>query len=423
MDKKGWAGSVLAGVGLMYFLDRERGGRRRALLKDKLSRGLNATADAAGKTGRDLRNRARGVVAQARSLAGSEPVSNDVLEARVRSKIGRVVSHPHSIVVTASGGVVTLAGPVLARDVDDLISCVSKVSGVEDVEDRLEPHDRAGDVPGLQGMGRPSGARFGLGPGDWTPTARLLAGAAGGGLAAIGAKKRGATGTALGIVGVGLVARAVTNFTLERLLGFGPGRRGIDIRKTIRVDAPVDRTFDYWAEISNFPLFLSHVREVRDIGRGRSHWKVIGPAGVPIEWDAVTTAIVPNQLLAWKTTPGQPVRHSGAVRFDEDPRGGTRIDVRMTYRPPAGALGHAVAALFGADPKKALDDDLVRFKSLLETGKTTAHGEEVVAVEVIAEPSSPGGEGSTTVAGEKTRRSPRGGKRSPDPSVPPRAET
>src|SRR4029453_14878962 len=210
MDKKGWAGSVLAGVGLMYFLDRERGGRRRALLKDKLSRGLNATADAAGKTGRDLRNRARGVVAQARSLAGSEPVSNDVLEARVRSKIGRVVSHPHSIVVTASGGVVSLAGPVLAREVDDLISCVSKVSGVNDVENRLEPHDRAGDVPGLQGVGRPSGTRFGSGQEtNWAPTARLIAGAAGGGLAAFGAKKRGVTGTALGILGVGLVARAV----------------------------------------------------------------------------------------------------------------------------------------------------------------------------------------------------------------------
>jgi hypothetical protein len=58
----------------------------------------------------------------------------------------------------------------------------------------------------------------------------------------------------------------------------------------------------------------------------------------------------------------------------------------MTYKPPAGVLGHAVAALFRTDPKQALDDDLVRLKSLIETGKTTAHGEEVVAVEVAEEP-------------------------------------
>lgn len=34
-------------------------------------------------------------------------------------------------------------------------------------------------------------------------------------------------------------------------------------------------------------------------------------------------------------------------------------------------IGHAVAAFFGSDPKTALDDDLVRIKSLLEEGKAT----------------------------------------------------
>jgi hypothetical protein len=109
---------------------------------------------------------------------------------------------------------------------------------------------------------------------------------------------------------------------------------------------------------------------------------VAGPAGIPVEWDAVITALVPNQLLAWKTVPGEAVRHAGVVVFDEDPQGGTRVHLRMTYKPPAGVIGHAVASLLGADPKQALDDDLVRFKSIIETGKTTAHGEEVVAVEL-----------------------------------------
>ena len=432
MDKKGWAGSVIAGLGLMYLLDPERGRRRRALLRNKASRGLDAVADAAGKTGRDVRNRAHGLLAEAGLLGGSRAASNEVLEARVRSKIGRIVSHPGSIEVSASGGTVTLAGPVLAREVDDLLSCVSKVRGVVDVDNQLEVHAQAGDVSALQGAGRAAAPRFEFAQENWSPAARLLAGAAGGGIAAIGAKKRGVTGTALGIVGAGLIARAVTNLTLARLLGFGSGRRGIDVRKTIRVDAPVDRTFDYWAEISNFPLFLSHVEEVRDSGRGLSHWRVRGPAGIPIEWDAVTTAFVPGQLLAWKTVAGQALRHSGVVRFDEDAQGGTRIDVRMTYKPPAGALGHAVASVFGADPKKALDDDLMRFKSLIETGKTTAHGEEIVAVEVVegtvtvtdesaAVVSADEGE-ATEPARKGTRRGARRGA-SPDKTVPPLAET
>jgi uncharacterized membrane protein len=386
MDKKGWTGSILAGIGLMYLFDPQRGGRRRALLRDKLARGLDALKDAAGTTGRDLRNRSRGVLAEARSLVTRRPVSDVVLAERVRSQLGRIVTHPSSIEVSVRNGIVSLSGPVLSREVDELVSRVSSVRGVQNVENHLDVHEQAGDAPELQGGGRRPEHRFEFAQENWSPTARLLAGAAGGGLTAYGARRRDGAGVAFGVVGVGLVARAVTNLKLERLLGLGPGRRGIDVRKTIRVDAPVGRVFDYWANVANFPLFLSHVKEVRDSGPGYSHWKVVGPAGIPVEWDAVWTAVIPNQLLAWKSIRGQAVRHSGIVRFDEDPRGGTRIDVRMTYKPPAGVLGHAVAALFGTDPKQALDDDLMRFKSLIETGKTTAHGEEVVAVEVAEEP-------------------------------------
>ena len=56
----------------------------------------------------------------------------------------------------------------------------------------------------------------------------------------------------------------------------------------------------------------------------------------------------------------------------------------MSYCPPAGILGHTVARLFGADPKSEIDDDMVRLKSLLEVGKTRAHGETVWRDEVGA---------------------------------------
>ena len=36
---------------------------------------------------------------------------------------------------------------------------------------------------------------------------------------------------------------------------------------------------------------------------------------------------------------------------------------------------HIFAKLLGGDPKSQLDDDLARMKSLLELGKTRAHGE------------------------------------------------
>jgi uncharacterized membrane protein len=42
----------------------------------------------------------------------------------------------------------------------------------------------------------------------------------------------------------------------------------------------------------------------------------------------------------------------------------------MSYMPPAGAAGHAVAQLMGVDPRQAMHEDLMRLKGLLEEGRT-----------------------------------------------------
>jgi len=142
----------------------------------------------------------------------------------------------------------------------------------------------------------------------------------------------------------------------------------VDIQKTIDIAAPVETVFDFWRRYENFPRFMSNVREVRDLGGGRSHWTVAGPAGVPVEWEAEITQIVPNKLIAWKTLPGATVEHAGIVRFEPNPDGTTSVAVRLSYDPPAGAVGHTVATLFGADPKTEIDADLARMKALIEAG-------------------------------------------------------
>jgi len=121
---------------------------------------------------------------------------------------------------------------------------------------------------------------------------------------------------------------------------------------------------------------MEHVREVRVTGDGRWHWRVSGPSGIEVEWDAEVTRADPGRLIAWKTVENASVESSGTVRFVPE-RNGTRVDVSLTYNPPLGALGHAVAALLGGDPKKQLDDDLLRLKSLLEQGKATGHESQV----------------------------------------------
>jgi uncharacterized membrane protein len=65
------------------------------------------------------------------------------------------------------------------------------------------------------------------------------------------------------------------------------------------------------------------------------------------------------------------------------PAGHTRITVRMSYNPPAGLLAHGIASVLGVDPKTALDDDLLRFKSLLEHGKASVPGRTTHLNEVM----------------------------------------
>jgi uncharacterized membrane protein len=373
---------VALGAGLMYLLDPDRGSRRRAQLRDQVVHLLNQAGDAADTSMRDLGNRGRGVVAEGRSRLRRETVSESVLQARVRSELGRLVTHPGAIEVMADGGRVTLCGPVLADEVETLLSGVSSVRGVEEVENRLEVHEGAGDVPGLQGQGPRPEPRFELLQENWSPAARLLMGTLGGALTLRGMRGRGSLDAALALAGLGILARAATNLETKRLTGVGAGRRAIDVYKTVNIDAPVEEVFAFWSNYENFPRFMSHLKEVRRTGEGRSHWVAEGPAGVPVAWDAETTAYEENRVIAWKSIGDSPVGNAGIVRFAADPEGGTRVDIRLSYNPPAGALGHAVASFFGADPKHALDEDMVRLKSLLEFGKTSARGETLTREEI-----------------------------------------
>ncbi|HEX6625995.1 MAG TPA: BON domain-containing protein [Pyrinomonadaceae bacterium] len=142
-----------AGIGaaIMYILDPDRGNRRRALARDKLVAAGNKTSMYAGKLSRDLGNRAQGLVAETRARFRGEQVSDDVLVDRVKAELGRHAVHHRALDITANGGRVTLQGPALASEVDELLSAVASVRGVQGVDNQLEVHERADGISSLQG--------------------------------------------------------------------------------------------------------------------------------------------------------------------------------------------------------------------------------------------------------------------------------
>jgi hypothetical protein len=147
-------GGLCLGLGLAYMLDPDRGARRRALVRDKVTRAGHKLADGVEATATDLRNRAGGAAAELRSKVRREDVGDEVLHERIRSAIGRAVSHPGAVQVSAHEGRATLQGQVLEDELDDLLRAVRQVRGVSDVVNELEIHRTPGSVPALQGAGR-----------------------------------------------------------------------------------------------------------------------------------------------------------------------------------------------------------------------------------------------------------------------------
>ncbi|MGI5865376.1 MAG: SRPBCC family protein [Myxococcales bacterium] len=362
----GLGSGVAAGASMMYLLDPAWGRRRRRLAEEKAYHAIKETDKVAISGLRDLSHRTRGLFAELASAWKKEGASDPVLYERVRSKLGRLTTHPHAIEVSVRDGRVEVRGPILKNEVDKLLVGLSAVRGVKGIDNRLEIHETARGIPSLQGTGRIPRGRL------WPPAARLAATTAGTGLALIGLRQRGPIGWSLAGTGALLTLRGATDLDFKRLFGFSTRRRVIDLTKTININAPIEEVFSFFQSFENFPRFMSHVKSVERIGDNRWRWTVEGPARVPFSWDAEVTRFVPNKVLAWKSLGDAAVKSAGTIHFDKT-NGGTRLHIRMGYNPPAGALGHAFLKIFRADPRRQMHDDLLRFKSLIERGKATGH--------------------------------------------------
>jgi uncharacterized membrane protein len=201
----------------------------------------------------------------------------------------------------------------------------------------------------------------------------VLGGAA---LTAYGLKRRSLGGAALALVGAGLVYRGVTGqCQCYRALGINTARDGdptqrIKIEKAITVNKSPAELYHFWRHLENLPRFMAHLRSVQSTGPRRSHWIANAPMKIPAEWDTEITEERENALIAWRSLEGSRIPNEGSVRFQRAPGGrGTEARVTLTYVPPIGKLGAAIAKLFGEEPGQQLAEDLRRFKALMETGE------------------------------------------------------
>jgi uncharacterized membrane protein len=177
-------------------------------------------------------------------------------------------------------------------------------------------------------------------------------------------------GAALAIVGFSLLVRSHSN----RRAAPRFGRGAITIRKLVDVVAPVHEVFEFWRRYQNWPEVIPRVREVGEIALDRHRWTIAGPQGDPIEWITVITKFGADRIIQWETVPGSVVEHAGSIRFSRNRNGTTRVDITLSYVPPPGPAGDAMAALFRSERNTVMNKELARLKSLLEQGQSRAEG-------------------------------------------------
>jgi len=361
------------GAGLAYFFDPKQGEQRRTLLRDKANNLVNRMDESIYATVEDTRNKTRGVLSEWTAKLSNQDSPDWLLAERVRSALGRLSSHSHSVKVRAEDGQVYLSGSILKDEKDAIVKAASRTRGVRDVVDELEvfysPEEMSAfeDTPTFKNQDTPAWKQQSL-----SPATRLLSSVGGSLLTLYGLKRRGLAKPVLSTAGLLLTARGMTNMDTSSLLGLSTAGNGIRVQKTININAPIDEVYRFWHNFENFPLFMDHVKEV-SVQSGLSTWKVAGPAGSSMEFQSHITRDVPNESIAWETIPDSQVHHAGVVRFEENWDEGTRVTVQMTYMPPAGIVGHKVAELFGVDPRQAIQDDLMRLKALLEVNRMTTN--------------------------------------------------
>ena len=103
------------GATAMYFLDPRLGPRRRAVLRDRSRSAVQRLLHATGRMRRDLSHRSRGIFHKIgnRIQSGRQDVPDSILEARIRSSIGRHLrGHPHTFDVLVNEGNVLLEGEI-----------------------------------------------------------------------------------------------------------------------------------------------------------------------------------------------------------------------------------------------------------------------------------------------------------------------
>jgi osmotically-inducible protein OsmY len=129
---------TLIGGALMFLLDPKSGRRRRAVSRDKVNKAGRQALHKTRQLARHVQNQIAGTIATASlSLSDEGVVSDKKLERRLRSVLGRSVSHPTAIDIAVHKGAVQLRGYLAPHEIAKVLNTVRATPGVRSVDNQI----------------------------------------------------------------------------------------------------------------------------------------------------------------------------------------------------------------------------------------------------------------------------------------------
>lgn len=175
----------------------------------------------------------------------------------------------------------------------------------------------------------------------------------------------------LGIVGAITAADVAASVrqTLQRSQGLRVGEAEDYFERSVIVSKSPQECYDYWRNLNNAPGFMRTIESVTVLDDRRSHW-VAKIGGKTVEWDSRISEEKPGERISWHSDADAPLTHAGVVSFERAPGDrGTLVRLLVHYQPPGGRVALTAAKLIGKGPASEIQEDLRRFKQILETGE------------------------------------------------------
>jgi len=147
--------------------------------------------------------------------------------------------------------------------------------------------------------------------------------------------------------------------------------RELALEASVQILRPAEELYRFWRDPSQWSRVFSHVTSVVASGSSHVRWQLALPGGHKLDWASELSADIPGRRLVWRSVDKAPIASSGFITFDSlGEKRGTLVRAGLRYEPPSdGVLARSFLQLFRSLPEKLLQNELRRFKQLMETGE------------------------------------------------------